>query len=173
MLRTTTTVANEIREALDAKDFDQAHSLVHNLKGLAGNLAATDLQAAAMSMEKLVKGVDKKAPSSEQLNLRLSELENALNQALESAQSLGVSAEENVCKLSDEEISDIPAEFAQDIAKRIRDAAEMGDVIQIKSIAEELNSESDAVKPFCNKLIQLAEDFDFDSIQKFMLELDR
>ena len=33
-------VANEIREALDAKDFDQAHSLVHNLKGLAGNLAA-------------------------------------------------------------------------------------------------------------------------------------
>ena len=39
-------VANEIREALDAKDFD-THSLVHNLKGLAGNLSATELQAAA------------------------------------------------------------------------------------------------------------------------------
>jgi CheY-like chemotaxis protein len=37
--------ANEIRQALDAEDFDQAHSLVHNIKGLAGNLAATDLQA--------------------------------------------------------------------------------------------------------------------------------
>ena len=167
------TVANEIRQALAAKDFDQAHSLVHNLKGLAGNLAATELQAAAMSMEKLVKGVDKKAPSSEQLNFRLSELDNALNQALESTQSLDVSADENVSKLSDGELSNIPAELAREIAKRIRDAAEMGDVIQIKSIAEELKSESDAVKPFCNKLIQLSEDFDFDSIQKFMLELDR
>ncbi|MGD9181437.1 MAG: response regulator, partial [Desulfobacterales bacterium] len=37
--------ANDIRSALDAKDFERAHSLVHNLKGLAGNLAATDLQA--------------------------------------------------------------------------------------------------------------------------------
>ena len=54
--------ANDIRRALDARDFDQTHSLVHNLKGLAGNLAATDLQAAAMSMEKVVKGVDKKIP---------------------------------------------------------------------------------------------------------------
>ncbi len=31
-------VASEIREALEAGDFEQAHSLVHNLKGLAGNL---------------------------------------------------------------------------------------------------------------------------------------
>jgi HPt (histidine-containing phosphotransfer) domain-containing protein len=30
-------------------------SLVHNLKGLAGNLEATDFQAAAVKMEKLVK----------------------------------------------------------------------------------------------------------------------
>ena len=48
----------------------------------------------------------------------------------------------------------------------------MGDVIQIKSIAEELMSESEAVAPFCDKLVQLAEDFDFDGIQNFMLALD-
>ena len=36
--------AVEIREALAANDFDRAHSLIHNLKGLAGNLAATDLR---------------------------------------------------------------------------------------------------------------------------------
>jgi HPt (histidine-containing phosphotransfer) domain-containing protein len=51
-----TATAIEIRKAIDAKDFEQAHSLVHNLKGLAGNLEATDLQAAAVEMEKLVKG---------------------------------------------------------------------------------------------------------------------
>jgi hypothetical protein len=48
----------------------------------------------------------------------------------------------------------------------------MGDVTQIKSIAEELMSKSEAVAPFYDKLVRLAEDFDFDGIQKFMLELD-
>jgi HPt (histidine-containing phosphotransfer) domain-containing protein len=55
-------VAGDIREALDAKDFEQTHSLVHNLKGLAGNLAATDLQVACVNLEKLVKGAGKKSP---------------------------------------------------------------------------------------------------------------
>ena len=32
-------------------DFEQTHSLVHNLKGLAGNLEATELQTAAVKME--------------------------------------------------------------------------------------------------------------------------
>jgi len=58
------------------------------------------------------------------------------------------------------------------VAESIKTAAEMGDVMKIKSIAEELKSESDAMAPFCNELIQLAEDFDFDGIQKFVLELD-
>jgi len=58
------------------------------------------------------------------------------------------------------------------VAESIKTAAEMGDVMKIKSIAEELKSESDAMAPFCNELIQLAEDFDFDGIQKYMIELD-
>ena len=165
-------VANEIRQALDAEDFDQAHSLVHNLKGLAGNLAATELQAAAMRLEKLVKGVDKKAPTSEQLNLRFSELENALNQALESAQSLGVSAEETIGKLSAEELVDIPAELSQDIAKRIRDAAEMGDVTTLNAIAEEIKDQSDSCMLLSKQIIQMAEDFDLDGILKLADELD-
>jgi len=58
------------------------------------------------------------------------------------------------------------------VAESIKTAVEMGDVTQIKSIAEELKSESGAMAPFCDALIQLAEDFDFDGFQKFMLELD-
>jgi CheY-like chemotaxis protein len=50
-----TGVAGEIHKALDSKDLEQAHSLIHNLKGLAGNLAAIDLQAASVNLEKLVK----------------------------------------------------------------------------------------------------------------------
>ncbi|MBW2486559.1 MAG: response regulator, partial [Deltaproteobacteria bacterium] len=159
-------IANQIRQALDAEDFDQAHSLVHNLKGLAGNLAATDLQATAVNLEKLVKGIDNKAPSPEQLNLRFSELENALNQALESAQSLGVSDEETIDKLSSEEFIDIPTELSQDIAKGIRAAAEMGDIMTLNSIAEEIKDQSDSCKLLSEQIVQMAEDFDLDGIQK-------
>ncbi len=97
-------------------------------------------------------------------------MENAVNQALESVLTLGVSIEEN--KISDEEISDIPAELAQDIAKRIRDAAEMGDVTTLNAIAEEIRVRSDSCIPLSKQIIQLAEDFDLDGIQKLAEALD-
>ena len=125
-----------------------------------------ELQAAAVNPEKLTKGVEEKAPPVKELNLRFSELGNALNQALTSAQSLGLSAEENVCKLSDEEMAGIPAEFAKDIAKRIRDAAEMGDVMTLNAIAEEIKAHSNTCIPLSKQIIQMAEDFDLDGIQK-------
>jgi CheY-like chemotaxis protein len=167
-----TQVAVEIHETLDAKDLKQAHSMIHNLKGLAGNLAATDLQAAAIEMEKLVKGESKKASSAKNLNQKFSDLESALNQALESVQSLGASAEENVCKLSDEQIAAIPAELAQEIAKRIRDAAEIGDVTTLNAIAEEIRARSDSCIPLSKQIIQMAEDFDLDGIKKLAEALD-
>ena len=66
----------------------------------------------------------------------------------------------------------MPSELIQKVTESINAAAEMGDVIQIKSIAEEIKSESDAVAPFCDELVRLADDFDFDGIQKIVLELD-
>ena len=73
---------------------------------------------------------------------------------------------------STEWLAEVPVELLKEIADRIKAAAEMGDVIQIKSIVEELKSESGAVAPFCDELIQLAENFDFDGIQKILLGLD-
>jgi CheY-like chemotaxis protein len=167
-----TGVAGEIHKALDSKDLKQAHSLIHNLKGLAGNLAAIDLQAASVNLEKLVTGVGKKSPPAKELKLKFSELENALNQALESVRSIGASTEEKVCKLSDEEIAAIPAELAHDIAKRIRDAAEMGDVTTLNAIAEEIKTHSDSCVPLSKQIVQMAEDFDLDGIQKLADALD-
>jgi len=164
--------AKDIRIAIDAEDFEHAHGLVHNIKGLTGNLAATKLQAAAVNLEKLVKGDEKDTPPAMELKLKFSELENAFNQALESVQTLSVSAEENVCKLPNEEIADIPAEFAHDIAKRIRDAAEMGDVMALNAIAEEMKTHSDSCVPLSKQIIQMAEDFDLDGIQKLADALD-
>jgi HPt (histidine-containing phosphotransfer) domain-containing protein len=165
-------VANEIRQALDAEDFDRAHSLVHNLKGLAGNLAATELETASVNLEKLVKGVKTKTPPAKELNSKFSDFENALNQTLESAQSLGASAEKNSCKLSADDIASIPSEFAEDIAGRIRAAAEMGDVTTLNAIAEEIKDQSDSCAPLSKQIVQMAEDFDLDGIQKLADDLD-
>jgi CheY-like chemotaxis protein/HPt (histidine-containing phosphotransfer) domain-containing protein len=81
-----TATADEIRQALDANDFEQAHSLVHNLKGLAGNLAATDLQTAAIEMEKRVRDGLKKGLSKQKLNQTFIELEKSIHEALQAVQ---------------------------------------------------------------------------------------
>jgi signal transduction histidine kinase/CheY-like chemotaxis protein len=163
-------VAGDIREALAARNFTRAHSLVHNLKGLAGNLAATGLQASTVAMEKLVKGQAAESASNKELNEKLTKLETILEQALDAVQTLGPMPEKKIIESSGGEMSSVPPNLVQTVADRIKAAAEMGDVMQIKSIAENLKSESDALEPFCNRIVQLAEDFDFDGIQKIMLK---
>jgi HPt (histidine-containing phosphotransfer) domain-containing protein len=165
-------VATEISEALEAKDFKQAHSLVHNLKGLAGNLEATNLQAAAVELEKLVRGQAAKKTSDKELKRKFAELENAIQQALDAVGTLGPTADKRTIASNKEAIASVPPELIQKVTDSIKTAAEMGDVMKIKSIAEELKSKSDAMGPFCDELVQLAEDFDFDGIQKFILEVD-
>ena len=53
-----------------------------------------------------------------------------------------------------------------DIAKRIRDAAEMGDVTTLNAIAAEIKTHSDSCVPLSKQIVQLAEDFDLDGVQK-------
>ena len=159
-------VAVEIREALEAKDFKQVHSLVHNLKGMAGNLDATDLQAAAAEMERLVKEQSQKSISDEELNRKFAALEDALDLALMAVQALGPQTEKSTTESSGWEMASVPSELAKKAANRIKEAAEMGDVMQIKSIAEELKSESDAFSLFSDNLIKLAEDFELDRVSK-------
>ena len=104
--------------------------------------------------------------------MKFSELDKALIHALKSAQSLGVSAKKQVGKLSDIEIASIPVELAQDIAERIRDAAEMGDVITLNSIAEEIMTHSESCVPLSKQIVLMADDFDLDGIQKLADALD-
>jgi signal transduction histidine kinase/DNA-binding response OmpR family regulator len=165
-------VASEIRAALEVGDFEQAHSLVHNLKGLAGNLEAKNLQAAAVKMEKLVKIQTAETASDKELYQKLTNLESALNQALGAVQSLGPVAEKKTIASSKDIKVSVPPEQLKKVTESIKEATDMGDVTQIKSIAAKLLAESDTVAPFCDELIQLADDFDFDGIQKLVLELD-
>jgi two-component system, sensor histidine kinase and response regulator len=125
-----------------------------------------------VEMEKLVKGQTGEATSDEELNQKFAGLENALEQALEAVQTLCVKVEKKTIEHSGDETASTSPELAQDFIDRIKAAAEMGDVMQIQSIADELRSANDAMAPFCDKLVQLAEDFDFDGIQNFVGEFD-
>jgi len=170
-----TETADEIRKALDANHFDQAHSLVHNIKGLAGNLAATDLQAAAVEMEKLVKGKPEKAPSDQALNQKYADLENALKRALESVQTLrppAAAGEENA-QLSLEAIVAKTPEISKDAAGRILTAVKKGDIEELTAAAEDLKERSDAYTLFSEKLVELAEDFEFEVIEELVRELEK
>jgi CheY-like chemotaxis protein len=158
-------VAVEIKEALAVNNFDKVHSLVHNLKGMAGNLEATDLQAAAVEMEKLVKRQSEETVPEEDLKEKFTELNDTLEQALGAVQTLESPAKEKLTAPSMERSAEVSLELAKEVVDRINSAADMGDVAKLKSIAEELKSEADVLAPFCDELIRLAEDFDFDGIQ--------
>ena len=54
---------------------------------------------------------------------------------------------------------------------RIVDAVEMGDVSQVKSIAEKVMSEFPVTSTISYKFIQLAENFDLDGILNLVQEL--
>ena len=73
---------------------------------------------------------------------------------------------------SEDALNSVPPELVKKVVDQIKAAAEIGDLMQVKSIAQELKSETDAASPLCDKLVQFAENFDFDGIQKLMLELD-
>jgi HPt (histidine-containing phosphotransfer) domain-containing protein len=165
-------VTKDIRHALDAEDFETAHRIVHTIKGVAGNLAATDLQAAAKNFEQLIKGVDQKNLPSGQLSLNLTELETSLKQAFESIQRLNISAEKKVGKMTDNDMATIPAGVAREIANRIRDAAEMGDLTALNAIAEELKDQSESCRPVAVQIGQMAGDIDFESILKLADDLE-
>ena len=139
---------------------------------MAGNLAASDLQAAAAEMERLVKGGPRKDVSGQQLNQMFARLENALQAALESVSALGIPLSEKPAKTTTETLADIPPELAKEAADRFREAAEMGDVTRIKAIAEDFQSRSEAFVPIADRCIQMAEDFEFEGVLKIADELE-
>ncbi|MBW2706571.1 MAG: Hpt domain-containing protein, partial [Deltaproteobacteria bacterium] len=162
----------EIRQALDALDFGQAHSLVHSLKGVAGNLSADGLQAATVELEKLVKHADKnEPPPPDALNYRLAALEKAMGQALEAARTLKAPQAE-AAEPAAGPVPALPPEVAQRAARRLRAAAEMGDVTEVVSIADEIASQTNGFSPYSAKIAQLADDFDFDGILQLTDQLE-
>ncbi len=165
--------SENIHKALIANDIKQVHSLVHNIKGLAGNLSAIKLQEAAANMDSSVKKAlsgDQQVPGD--LDLIFAEMKTALEESMASCQSLQRSDDKKTGMDTEGSPASIPPDLARRIAGQLQAAADMGDINSLKTTAEQLKSESESYTPFSAKITQLAENFDFEGILKLVEELN-
>ena len=65
----------------------------------------------------------------------------------------------------------IPADDLAALAARIREAAEMGDMTELQSIATELDAQFGPQQPLSRKIVELADDFDLDGLGALAEEL--
>jgi two-component system, sensor histidine kinase and response regulator len=162
-----------LRSALDAADFDHAHGLVHAIKGVAGNLAAKDLQQQSVALEKLVKHADAASPPPpEELNPAFEAFRESLGRALAAVGPLMPAAASPTApaKAAD---GTLPPALAKEAATRLREAAELGDVSGLAAVCSELSARSEAFGPYGTRVAQLADDFDFDGVLKLVEELEK
>ena len=165
--------AADIRRALDAGDFDRAHGLVHAIKGVAGNLSAKDLQTACVSLEKWVKHADPtRSTPADALNTAYEAFRKALVRALEALRTLEPVAPEPADSAASGS-GELPPRLAQEAARRLRQAAEVGDISGLMAACDELAAEAEAFGPYKTKVTRLADDFDFDGILRLADELEK
>ena len=166
--------AGNIRQALDAGDYQKAHKMVHDIKGLAGNLAALQLQAAASELDKRVKHADISDPLlKDDIAKAFLNFEAQMNQALRSAQSLELSPAKPGLPGQAQSTGKLPSALAKETAIRLRDAVDIGDVSALSAIAEEMASRSKAFAPYLNRIVEMAEDFNFEGILALADELEK
>jgi PAS domain S-box-containing protein len=157
----------EIRTAIDQNDMEQVRSLAHAVKGVAGNLAATALQEAAAEVEMLARQVlGGEDATNEMWEKTLGRLEKVLLPAVEGIQAWGAAFTATGTQPPPEQADALPLEWAQQAAKRLREAAELGDVSGLLSTSKELKADCDAFAPHADRIAELAEDFDFDAVME-------
>jgi CheY-like chemotaxis protein len=162
----------EVREALDAGDFDRVHGLVHAVKGVAGNLSAKGLQAQSMALEKLVKhAAPGNPPEKAELDAAFVAFRDALGRALSALEPLVPPSSAAAAPPAEGAAGALPPALAREAARRLREAAELGDVSGLAAICGELVATSEAFGPYQAKVSQLADDFDFDGVLKLAEEL--
>jgi CheY-like chemotaxis protein/HPt (histidine-containing phosphotransfer) domain-containing protein len=163
--------AVEIRQALAAVDLEQTRHRVHSLKGAAGNLAAERVQKAAMAMEALLKNATA-MPEAGQLDPAQARLEESLAEVAAAADLLGRPPDNDPLPSCGETIAGLAPDLRREIAGRIREAADIGDVGALNAIAEELVGRTEDLQPLSRRLAGLAEDFDLDGVAALADELD-
>ncbi len=142
------------------------HKAAHSSKGAGGNIGAESLQTAAAAVEDLFKEGGTVLPKRE-----YDEFSKELNRVLTALSSLGEEAAP--IKATKDEPDKLAPDIAKEIAERLRNAVELGDVSGLGEIASELISRNDATSYYGEEIKKLAEAFDFDGASELAESLDK
>ena len=153
----------KIRAAVDSQDHSEILQQAHSIKGSAGNLAANEVQAAAMTLEHLVKEHPQGTPSTDALNAAFESLNRVADTLFASVEAIAGAPEDDVASDADITAS-IPTRDLASLASRIKDAAEMGDMTELQTIAAELDAQYGDKQNLSRKIADLADDFDLDGL---------
>ncbi len=144
----------------------EAGALAHTVKGAAGNIGAEDLQEAAAGLETWFKESGTGLPEP-----GLGDFTRELRKVLA---SLAVLEEEPALpRAAEDEAAPLPPELAQEVAQRLREAVETGDVTELAGIAAELTAGTGSGALYGAEIQRLTEDFDFDGLLKLAGKLDQ
>ncbi len=160
----------QIRTAIEGQDYPEVLQQAHSIKGSAGNLAAKDVQRAAMALEHLVKNNPDAAPSPDALEAEFEKLRRTTEGMLASVATIGGESEQAVPTDGDT-IDDIPPEDLKALASRIREAAEMGDMTELQAIAAELEKQFGSGQILSQRIVTMADTFDLDGLGELAAEL--
>ncbi len=164
---------SEIRHALDAGDYPNVHKLAHEIKGLAGNLSASQLHAAATALDQLVRhGDSQNPPPADALATAFSVFESRMEEALGSVRQLSSSAGDPNPEPVPGSMHPLAPDLAREAAIRLREAAEMGDVSALTKVCEEMAARSTAFVPYLGRITRMKDDFDFEGILGLADDLD-
>jgi two-component system sensor histidine kinase/response regulator len=158
--------ADTIKTLVSEENYTEAEILAHTVKGAAGNIGAQELEGAAATLEKCFKDGKRGVPEPE-----YAEFAKELGRVLASLAALEEKEEPQV--VAEEKPAPLPPELAQEVAQRLRDAAESGDVTELAAIAAELTARADGGTFYGAEIQRLTEDFDFDGLLKLASNLDQ
>jgi len=161
-----------IRKAMLEGDFEDARQLAHGLKGVAGNLSASELYVAAAELERAAAScVGGGAAERAEGERRLERLDDLLAETVRSIDSL---AEDDQ---ADGEASrgeagtgdvELDAGFRAEFVRSVREAIGLGDVEAVERAVERL-PEGSLQR---SELQRLVDAYDFEGVEELLVELE-
>jgi HPt (histidine-containing phosphotransfer) domain-containing protein len=145
---------------------------VHAIKGVAGNLAAKPLQAAAAALEGLIQAADPKSTlDAKSLTSAFEAFDSALQTTVSSADALTpAGGGQTRSGLGDAAPVRAP-EIGPDLTAALRAAAELGDGSELMALAQDLSEQRGEFSAMGDRIRRMTEEFDFEGILKLVAEM--
>jgi len=156
--------ADTLKDLVNHGKYKEAEILAHSIKGAGGNIGAEDLQAAAAALEKGFKEGEK-VLSEEVFDHFKKELDRVI------VALVALKEDDPPGSGMIETPTGIDLQVAETFAARIKEAAEMGDVMELSQLGAELTARMDGSREYGEKISRLADDFDFDGLLEMAEEL--